>query len=204
MRHLRRDRGGIHVRGYGREFPHHGRIVLRRPLHFVRRGADSSAARRRRAAPVLSPSVLSHRRFRSGVLQAENTARTDCQARGRAPIQVLGQAARRGMRCGFFPSARHRMAGSLAEGIEFSHDAVVFGRREGAGSLTEGDFLEARYGESSFDIVTLWHVLEHLPRSRRNAEKDQGTPCAGRNPRHCRAQLQQHPGRRLPGAMVSP
>jgi SAM-dependent methyltransferase len=54
--------------------------------------------------------------------------------------------------------------GFAAQGIEFSHEAVEFGRREVGVQLTEGDILHAQFPEGSFDIVTLWHVLEHLPR----------------------------------------
>ncbi len=54
--------------------------------------------------------------------------------------------------------------GYSAEGIEFSREAVEFGMREGGVRLTEGDLLHAQFAGRSFDIVTLWHVLEHLPR----------------------------------------
>ncbi|HTY59565.1 MAG TPA: class I SAM-dependent methyltransferase, partial [Bacteroidota bacterium] len=55
-------------------------------------------------------------------------------------------------------------AGFAAEGIEFSHDAVEFGRRQWGTRLAEGDILSASIPGRSFDVVTLWHVLEHIPR----------------------------------------
>ena len=54
--------------------------------------------------------------------------------------------------------------GFSAQGIEFSREAVEFGMREGDIRLTEGDLLHTPFPDSSFDIVTLWHVMEHLPR----------------------------------------
>jgi SAM-dependent methyltransferase len=55
-------------------------------------------------------------------------------------------------------------AGFSAQGVEFSHEAVEFGMRWGSVRITEGDLLDTRFPDSSFDIVTLWHALEHLPR----------------------------------------
>ncbi len=54
--------------------------------------------------------------------------------------------------------------GFSAQGIELSREAIEFGRREGGVRLTEGDLLHANFPDRSFDIVTLWHVLEHLSR----------------------------------------
>jgi len=53
--------------------------------------------------------------------------------------------------------------GFSAQGIEFSREAVEFGMREGDIRLTEGDLLHTHFPDSSFEIVTLWHVMEHLP-----------------------------------------
>ena len=54
--------------------------------------------------------------------------------------------------------------GFSAQGIEFSREAVEFGMREGDVRLTEGDLLKTEFPLSSFEVVTLWQVLEHLPR----------------------------------------
>jgi SAM-dependent methyltransferase len=55
-------------------------------------------------------------------------------------------------------------AGFAAEGVEFSREAVEFGRKEGGVRLTQGDLLSSEFPENTYDVVTLWHVLEHLPR----------------------------------------
>ena len=68
-----------------------------------------------------------------------------------------------GCGAGFFVREASK-AGFSAQGVEFSHEAVDFGMREGGIRITEGDLLDAQFPDSSFDIVTLWHVLEHLPR----------------------------------------
>lgn len=61
--------------------------------------------------------------------------------------------------------------GFSAQGIEFSREAVEFGMREGDIRLAEGDLLQTQFPDSSFDIVTLWHVLEHLPRPAETLQK---------------------------------
>lgn len=53
-------------------------------------------------------------------------------------------------------------AGFDAEGIEISRQAVEHGRTAFAVRLTAGDLLDAQLSPSSFAVVTLWHVLEHL------------------------------------------
>jgi len=52
-------------------------------------------------------------------------------------------------------------------GIEFSHEtvAVVRGRIQGV-DLIEGTLESAALPERSFDVVTFWHVLEHLKEPR--------------------------------------
>ena len=62
----------------------------------------------------------------------------------------------------------------IRDRIEVSHEAVEFGRREGARTLMEGDFLVSPFAEESFDVVTLWHVLEHLPRPVETLKKIRG------------------------------
>lgn len=62
-------------------------------------------------------------------------------------------------------------AGFSAQGIEFSGEAVEYGTKEGGVRLTQGDILDAQYREGSFDVVTLWHVLEHLPRPAESLRK---------------------------------
>lgn len=55
-------------------------------------------------------------------------------------------------------------AGFSAQGLEFNREAVEYGMKVGGVRLTQGDILQANFPDRSFDVVTLWHVLEHLPR----------------------------------------
>ncbi len=54
-------------------------------------------------------------------------------------------------------------AGFAAEGIEISREAAELGRRSLGVSLTAGDLLDLHLPGAAYDVVTLWHVLEHLP-----------------------------------------
>lgn len=53
-------------------------------------------------------------------------------------------------------------AGYAAMGIEISGQAVATGLQHSDVSLVLGDFLKADLHPSGFDIVTFWHVFEHL------------------------------------------
>jgi SAM-dependent methyltransferase len=75
-----------------------------------------------------------------------------------------------GCGAGFFVREASQ-GGFSAEGIEFSHEAAEFGRRESGVRITEGDFLDSQFADHSFDVVTLWHVLEHLPRPAESLRK---------------------------------
>ena len=57
-------------------------------------------------------------------------------------------------------------------GVEFSEETVrlVNGRIEDL-KLIEGDIFSGELQEDSFDVVTFWHVLEHLPRPREVLER---------------------------------
>jgi 2-polyprenyl-3-methyl-5-hydroxy-6-metoxy-1,4-benzoquinol methylase len=57
-----------------------------------------------------------------------------------------------------------RKAGYDAEGVEFSAEAAAFGKREWNLPITVGNAQDVGFTEKSFDVVTLWHVLEHLSR----------------------------------------
>ena len=52
--------------------------------------------------------------------------------------------------------------GFEAQGVEMSAQAVETGTRSLDVPLTRGDFLGTELLPSSFDVVTLWHVFEHL------------------------------------------
>jgi 2-polyprenyl-3-methyl-5-hydroxy-6-metoxy-1,4-benzoquinol methylase len=49
-------------------------------------------------------------------------------------------------------------------GIQISRPAVEFSRKVLGLEIFDRDLLEAGFGRSRFDIVTLWHVLEHVQR----------------------------------------
>jgi len=53
-------------------------------------------------------------------------------------------------------------AGYQASGIEISAHAVTTGTTHNGISLVQGDFLTANLQDAHFDIVTFWHVFEHL------------------------------------------
>ena len=52
--------------------------------------------------------------------------------------------------------------GWRAYGVEYSEAACKIARAKGA-TVHQGDLSGARFPAGSFDVVTLWHVLEHLP-----------------------------------------
>jgi ubiquinone/menaquinone biosynthesis C-methylase UbiE len=57
-------------------------------------------------------------------------------------------------------------------GVEFSEETVrlVNGRIDNL-KLVEGDIFSSELRENTFDVVTLWHVLEHLPRPQEVLER---------------------------------
>lgn len=55
-----------------------------------------------------------------------------------------------------------REAGFEAAGVEFSADAVAYGRARGL-DVAQGTLEGAAFPDASFDGVSLFHVLEHLP-----------------------------------------
>jgi SAM-dependent methyltransferase len=64
----------------------------------------------------------------------------------------------------FLRLARDR--GWDVQGTEFSRDAVRAAQADGL-SVVGGEIWEAEFPAASFDIVTSWHVLEHVPDPRR-------------------------------------
>jgi ubiquinone/menaquinone biosynthesis C-methylase UbiE len=61
----------------------------------------------------------------------------------------------------FVKAARH--AGFSARGIELSEESVRYGRDVLGLPLEAGDLFARAYPDDSFDAVTLWATLEHLP-----------------------------------------
>lgn len=52
--------------------------------------------------------------------------------------------------------------GYSAEGVEFSEVAAAIGREQWNLQIVDGDFLSNQFVPKSFDIITLWQVLEHF------------------------------------------
>jgi len=63
---------------------------------------------------------------------------------------------------GFFLFSASK-AGYTTKGIEISQDAAAYAIKEFGLDVEAKPFEEMRFSESSFDIVTLWQVLEHVP-----------------------------------------
>jgi len=63
---------------------------------------------------------------------------------------------------GFFLFSASK-AGYTTKGIEISQDAAAYAIKEFGLDVEAKPFEELRFPESSFDIVTLWQVLEHVP-----------------------------------------
>jgi SAM-dependent methyltransferase len=63
---------------------------------------------------------------------------------------------------GFF-LALARERGWKAWGVELSREASAYARSRFGLDVFTGKLAEARLPESHFDVVTLWHVLEHIP-----------------------------------------
>jgi SAM-dependent methyltransferase len=59
--------------------------------------------------------------------------------------------------------AAARTAGFDARGIDISPESTRYGREVLGLALDVGDLYERRYPPETFDIVTLWATLEHLP-----------------------------------------
>ena len=51
----------------------------------------------------------------------------------------------------------------LAIGTQLSKNAVIFSRKKLGLEIFDQDFLKLPLDNLSFDVVTLWHVLEHVP-----------------------------------------
>lgn len=56
-----------------------------------------------------------------------------------------------------------QQAGFRARGIELSESAVAYARAIYGLDVHHGTLENAELPEESFDIITMWHVLEHLP-----------------------------------------
>jgi SAM-dependent methyltransferase len=61
----------------------------------------------------------------------------------------------------FLKLARDR--GHIVRGVELSDSAAEYGRKIYGLAIESGTLESARLPEDTFDVITMWHVLEHLP-----------------------------------------
>lgn len=91
---------------------------------------------------------------------------------GGLAARVAGQVERNGhsapsvldIGCGtglFLREARER--GWTVEGIELSRSAVAYARERFGLPVRQGALDEIALPDAAFDVITMWHVLEHLP-----------------------------------------
>lgn len=53
--------------------------------------------------------------------------------------------------------------GLQVTGVEFAPEAVAYAREARGLDVRQGTLEDARFEDASFDVVTMWHVLEHVP-----------------------------------------
>ncbi len=53
-------------------------------------------------------------------------------------------------------------AGYSAQGVEFSSYAAEYARQNFGLHVFQGELSDASFGREAFDIITLWHILEHI------------------------------------------
>jgi len=60
-----------------------------------------------------------------------------------------------------------RRLGWKVDGVEINPQMAAYARVHIPAEVFSGDFLEADYPEDTFDLITFWDVLEHLPDPRK-------------------------------------
>jgi SAM-dependent methyltransferase len=75
-----------------------------------------------------------------------------------------------GAAAGFFVE-QARLAGWCAEGVEPSSWAVEYATKELGQPVTHGTLESAKFPASSFDVITMWEVIEHLTNPRASLEE---------------------------------
>lgn len=93
----------------------------------------------------------------AGALHATNNWFRLRELRGLAPGRLLDVGSGKGH---FLAAAREE--GWRVTGIEFAEAAIAESQRQYGVDIVAGDFLDARL-PGPFDVITMWHVLEHLP-----------------------------------------
>ena len=75
-----------------------------------------------------------------------------------------------GCATGVFLNEMRKYPGWEVSGVEPIESAVEFARKRFGLDVFQGTLLEYPYTAKSFDVVTLWDVLEHIPNPRENLE----------------------------------
>ena len=96
--------------------------------------------------------------FQSRLLMIENLLRARVLpqfAGGRPRLLDLG--------CGTGMFLQRRGADCAACGADFSHAALTLSRARGIGDLVQADATRLPYADASFDVVTAFDLIEHVP-----------------------------------------
>jgi len=86
------------------------------------------------------------------------------------PLKKSGRILDIGCGLGYFLYAC-RAVGYQVEGMDVSGDSASYVREELGIPVTTGVMDEVEFDEGSFDIITMWHALEHTPDPRVHMEK---------------------------------
>jgi SAM-dependent methyltransferase len=83
-------------------------------------------------------------------------------------LRVLNHFRRRQPRlldlgCGTGMFLKRRTADSDGHGADFSHAALAYSRERGLTRLTQADATRLPYADASFDVVTAFDLIEHVP-----------------------------------------
>jgi 2-polyprenyl-3-methyl-5-hydroxy-6-metoxy-1,4-benzoquinol methylase len=74
--------------------------------------------------------------------------------------------------CGYgYFLAACREAGYDVHGLDFSESAVAHARKKLDLPITVGALTDANLSEQAFDVITLWHALEHMPDPQETIQK---------------------------------
>lgn len=77
-------------------------------------------------------------------------------------FKVDGELLDVGCATGLFLDAARRLGGWEVQGVEPNNNAAQFGRRQLGLDIKLGTFANVDFDRRSFDVITMWDVLEHL------------------------------------------
>jgi SAM-dependent methyltransferase len=85
------------------------------------------------------------------------------RVRAVARFQPDGRLLDVGCASGLFLDAARRLGEWQVQGVEPNSGAAAFGRQQRGLDIRQGAFAEVDFRDGSFDVITMWDVLEHLP-----------------------------------------